>query len=98
MTEKSKCFERSQVIISFSLCFWYAILFENALSKKEQSSMADEIVYKKVTRKADKGVEGKIIAKHGKQTNQKLKPYVVLEYLMKYFNAPSQTVKVTVVG
>ena len=46
--------------------------------------MADEIVYKKVTRKADKGLEGKIIAKHGKQTNQKLKPYVVLQYLMKY--------------
>ena len=46
--------------------------------------MADEIVYKKVTRKADKGLEGKIIAKHGKQTNQKLKPYVVLQYLLKY--------------
>ena len=30
--------------------------------------MADEIVYKKVTRKADKGLEGKVIAKHGKQT------------------------------
>ena len=26
--------------------------------------MADELVYKKVTRKADKGLEGKIIAKH----------------------------------
>ena len=46
--------------------------------------MADEIVYKKVTRKADKGLEGKVIAKHGKQTNQKLKPYVVLQYLLKY--------------
>ena len=46
--------------------------------------MADEIVYKKMTRKADKGLEGKVVAKHGKQTNQKLKPYVVLEYLMKY--------------
>ena len=42
--------------------------------------MADEIVYKKVTRKADKGLEEKAIAKHGKQTNQKLKPYVVLQY------------------
>ena len=30
--------------------------------------MDDEIVYKKVTRKSDKGLEGKIIAKHGKQT------------------------------
>ncbi len=46
--------------------------------------MADEIIYKKMTRKADKGLDGKVIAKHGKQTNQKLKPYVVLEYLMKY--------------
>ena len=46
--------------------------------------MADEIVYKKVTRQADKGLEGKVIAKHGKQTNQKLKPYVVLQYLLKY--------------
>ena len=25
--------------------------------------MADEIVYKKVTRKADKGLEGKVVAK-----------------------------------
>ena len=46
--------------------------------------MADEIIYKKKSRKADKGLEGMVIAKHGKQTNQKLKPYVVLEYLMKY--------------
>lgn len=46
--------------------------------------MPDEIVYKKVTRKADKGLEGKVIAKHGKQTNQKLKPYVVPQYLLKY--------------
>ena len=46
--------------------------------------MADEIVYKKVTRKADKGLEGKVIAKHGKQTNQKLKSYEVLQYLLKY--------------
>lgn len=38
--------------------------------------MADEIVYKKVTRKADKGLEGKVVAKHGKQTNQKPKKLV----------------------
>lgn len=38
--------------------------------------MADEIVYKKVTRKTDRLLEGKVIAKHGKQTNQKLKPYM----------------------
>ena len=46
--------------------------------------MADEIVYKKVTRKAYRLLEGKVVAKHGKQTNQKLKPYVVLQYLLKY--------------
>lgn len=34
--------------------------------------MADEIVYKKMARKADKGLEGKVITKHGKQTSQKL--------------------------
>lgn len=27
--------------------------------------MADEIIYKKMTRKADKGLEGKVVAKHG---------------------------------
>ena len=46
--------------------------------------MADEIVYKQVTRKADKGLEGKVIAKHGKQKEQRLKTYVVLQYLLKY--------------
>ena len=46
--------------------------------------MEKKPTYKKMTRKADKGLEGKVVAKHGKQTNQKLKPYVVLEYLMKY--------------
>ena len=30
--------------------------------------MADEIVYKKMTRKADTGLEGKVVAKHGKKT------------------------------
>ena len=30
--------------------------------------MADEIVYKKMTRKADRGLEGKVVAKHGKKT------------------------------
>ena len=45
--------------------------------------MSDTPVYKKMTRKADKHLEGKIIAKHGKQVNQKLKPYLVLQYLLK---------------
>ena len=34
--------------------------------------MDEKPVYKKMTRKADKGLEGKVIAKHRKQTNQKL--------------------------
>ena len=46
--------------------------------------MSDTPVYKKMTRKADKHLEGKVIAKHGKQSNQKLKPYLVLQYLLKY--------------
>lgn len=40
--------------------------------QKECPQMADEIVYKKMARKADKGLEGKVVAKHGKQTSQKL--------------------------
>lgn len=43
-----------------------------------------KLVYKKMTRKADKNLENKIIVKHGKQSNQKPKPYVVLEYFPKY--------------
>ena len=46
--------------------------------------MADEIVYKKMTRKADAHLEGKVVAKHGKQKDQRLKTYVVLQYLLKY--------------
>lgn len=46
--------------------------------------MADEVVYKKITRKADAHLEGKVEAKHGKQSNQRLKTYVVLQYLLKY--------------
>ena len=46
--------------------------------------MAEEIVYKKFYRKADKHLNGTIEAKHGKQTNQKVKPYIVLQYLLKY--------------
>lgn len=46
--------------------------------------MSDTPVYKKMTRKADKHLEGKVIAKHGKQNNQKLKPYLELQYLLKY--------------
>ena len=46
--------------------------------------MAEEKVYKKFTRKADQHLNGTVEAKHGKQINQKIKPYVVLQYLLKY--------------
>lgn len=46
--------------------------------------MEKKPVYKKFTRKADKGLEGKVIAKHGRQKDQKLKTYLVLQYLLKY--------------
>lgn len=46
--------------------------------------MAEEKVYKKFYRKADKELNGTIEAKHGKQVNQKIKPYVVLQFLLKY--------------
>ena len=69
-------------VVYFFPVLWYNILKVNF--QKGVSNMADEIVYKKVTRKADRLLEGKVIAKHGKQTNQKLKTYVVLHYLLKY--------------
>lgn len=46
--------------------------------------MPEEKVYKKFYRKADEHLNGKVEAKHGKQINQKIKPYVVLQYLLKY--------------
>lgn len=42
----------------------------------------EEIKYKKFYRKADKHLNGKIKAHHGKREYQKLKPYLVLQYLM----------------
>ena len=60
--------------------------------------MAEEIVYKKVTRKADKGLEGKIIAKHGKQKDQKLKPYLVLQYLLKYSDENNTRTAYDIIG
>lgn len=45
--------------------------------------MAEEIVYKKFYRKADQHLNGTVEAKHGKQANQKLKPYMVLQHLLK---------------
>ncbi len=46
--------------------------------------MKDNNKYKKYYRKTDIHLNGTIEAKHGKQTNQKLKAYVVLQYLLKY--------------
>ena len=46
--------------------------------------MEEGKIYKKFHRKKDQHLNGTIEAKHGKQTNQKLKAYVVLQYLLKY--------------
>ena len=46
--------------------------------------MADEIVYKKMYRKADEHLKDTIPVAHGKKANQKMKPYIVLQYLMKH--------------
>ncbi len=43
----------------------------------------EEITYKKYYRKSDQHLNGTVAAKHGKQTNQKLKPYMVLQFLLK---------------
>lgn len=45
--------------------------------------MTEEVKYKKFYRKEDKILNGTVEAKHGKQVNQKIKPYVVLQYLLK---------------
>lgn len=44
--------------------------------------MAD--IMKKAQRKADSYLAGSAEAHHGKRANQKIKPYVVLQYLLKY--------------
>ena len=46
--------------------------------------MADKIVYKKMYRKADEHLKDTIPVAHGKKANQKMKPYIVLQYLMKH--------------
>lgn len=43
----------------------------------------EEIVYKKFYRKEDKHLNGKIKAHHGKRSHQKMKPYLVLQYLLR---------------
>ena len=46
--------------------------------------MADEIAYKKMYRKADEHLKDRVPVAHGKKANQKMKPYIVLQYLMKH--------------
>lgn len=55
------------------------------MPKDQQNSLIDEEekTYKKFYRKSDQHLNGQIEAKHGKQAHQKIKPYVVLQYLMK---------------
>lgn len=60
--------------------------------------MEKKPTYKKVTRKADRGLEGKIIAKHGKQKDQKLKPYLVLQYLLKYSDENNTRTAYDIIG
>ena len=60
--------------------------------------MEKKPTYKKVTRKADKGLEGKIIARHGKQIDQKLKPYLVLQYLLKYSDENNTRTAYDIIG
>lgn len=45
--------------------------------------MSEEKTYKKFYRKSDQHLNGQIEAKRGKQAHQKIKPYIVLQYLMK---------------
>lgn len=45
--------------------------------------MANEIVYEKAARRADKGLERKTVAARGKKPNQKLKPHLVLQFLLR---------------
>ena len=44
-------------------------IFKNQFSKKGICTWLMKLVYKKMTRKADKNLENKIKVKHGKQTH-----------------------------
>ena len=54
--------------------------------------------YKKVTRKADRLLEGKVVARQGKQKDQKLKPYLVLQYLLKYSDENNTRTAYDIIG
>ena len=60
--------------------------------------MEKKPVYKKFTRKADKGLEGKVIAKHGRQKDQKLKPYLVLQFLLKHSDEHNTRTAFEIIG
>ena len=55
-------------------------IIENALSIGVVN--VEESKYKKFYRKVDKHLNGKVEAHHGKREHQKLKPYLVLQYLL----------------
>lgn len=54
--------------------------------------------YKKVTRKADRLLEGRVVARQGKQKDQKLKPYLVLQYLLKYSDENNTRTAYDIIG
>ena len=60
--------------------------------------MEKKPVCKKFTRKADKGLEGKVIAKHGRQKDQKLKPYLVLQFLLKHSDEHNTRTAFEIIG
>ena len=57
-----------------------------------------EIVYKKFYRQKDKHLNGQIEAKHGKQEHHKLKPYLVLQYLMHQSDADNIKSSYDIIG
>lgn len=61
-------------------------------------SMADNITMKKAQRRADAYLEDTKEAHHGKKPNQKIKPYVVLQYLLKYSDVNNLATAFDIIG
>nr|QGT50980.1 transcriptional regulator [uncultured Firmicutes bacterium] len=57
-----------------------------------------KVKYKKFYREADKHLNNQIQAKHGKQFNQKMKPYLVLQYLLKNSDADHPRTSFDIIG
>lgn len=60
--------------------------------------MAENKSMKSVQRRADAYLEGEKEAKHGKKPNQKIKPYVVLQYLLKYTDINNPATAFDIIG